>query len=141
MPFDLGNRTCRGSIRPSPKGIYEVRACHTAAAVSAIFDELNLVSCGGLVPVLRLAERAGLHAAAQQRVRLAACAGRAAATAGAKTTSVVVGMVAGVNSIDDLGVIPARDITGDLRWYPDALDVGLRCFPSSARAMRVNLTS
>ncbi|MGH3801834.1 MAG: hypothetical protein ACRDTD_17215 [Pseudonocardiaceae bacterium] len=36
--------------------------------MSAIFDELNLVSCAGLVAVLRLAERAGLHTAAQRRV-------------------------------------------------------------------------
>jgi hypothetical protein len=54
------------------------------------------------VPVLRLAKRAGLHAAAQQRIRLAASAGSAAANAGAKITSVV-GMVAGADSIDDVG--------------------------------------
>jgi len=82
-----------------------VRACHTAAAVSATFDEPNLVSCAGLVPVLRLAQRAGLHAVAQQRVRLPASAGSAAANAGAKITSVVAGMVAGADSIDDLTVI------------------------------------
>ncbi|MGH3686543.1 MAG: hypothetical protein ACRDSM_16145 [Pseudonocardiaceae bacterium] len=45
-----------------------MRASHTAAVVSAIFDELNLVSCAGLVAVLRLAERAGLHTTAQRRV-------------------------------------------------------------------------
>ncbi len=82
-----------------------MRACHTAAAVSATFDEPNLVSCAGLVPVLRLAQRAGLHAVAQQRVRLPASAGSAAANAGAKITSVVAGMVAGADSIDDLTVI------------------------------------
>jgi hypothetical protein len=97
--------TCRESIRPSSKGIYEVRARHSAAAVSARFDEPNLVSCAGLVPVLRLAERAGLHAAAQRRVRLPAGAGSAAANAGMKLASIVVGMVAGVDSIDDLEVI------------------------------------
>ena len=83
-----------------------MQACHTAAAVSAVFDEPNLVSCAGLVPVLRLAERAGLPAAAQQRVRLPASAGSGAANPGAKITSIVAGMVAGADSIDDLGVIP-----------------------------------
>jgi hypothetical protein len=73
--------------------------------VSATFDEPNLVSCAGLVPVLRLAERAGLPAAADRRVRLPAAAGSAAANPGAKVTSVVAGMVAGGDSIDDLGVI------------------------------------
>ncbi len=91
MPSDLEDGTYLGSIRPSSKGIYEVRACYTAEAVSARFDEPNLVSCADLVPVLRLAERAGLNATAQQRVRLPACAGSAAANAGAKITSVIAG--------------------------------------------------
>ncbi|MGH3783217.1 MAG: IS1380 family transposase [Pseudonocardiaceae bacterium] len=82
-----------------------MRACHAAAAVSATFDEPNLVSCAGLVPVLRLAERAGLHAAARQRVRLPASAGSAGANPGSKVTSIVAGMVAGGDSIDDLDVI------------------------------------
>ncbi|MGH3708814.1 MAG: transposase, partial [Pseudonocardiaceae bacterium] len=82
-----------------------MRASHTAAAVSATFDEPNLVSCAGLVPVLRLAERAGLHATADRRVRLPVSAGSGAANPGAKITSIVAGMVAGADSIDDLGVI------------------------------------
>jgi hypothetical protein len=105
MPSELGGWDLSRSVRVSSKGIYEVRARHTAAAVSATFDEPNLVSCAGLVPVLRLVERAGLHVVAQQRVRFPASAGSAAANAGAKITSVVAGMVAGADSIDDLGVI------------------------------------
>ena len=107
-----------------------MRACHTAAAVSATFDEPNLVSCAGLVPVLRLAQRAGLHAAAQQRVRLAASAGSAAANAGAKITSVVAGMVAGGDSIDDLGVIrhgALPELFGGIR-APSTLGTFLRGF-------------
>lgn len=117
-PSTWDDGTCLGSIRSGAKGIYEVRACHTAVAVSATFDEPNLVSCAGLVPVLRLAERAGLHAAAQQRVRLPASAGSAAANAGAKITSVIAGMVAGADSIDDLDVIrhgALPDIFGGIR--------------------------
>ena len=129
-PPSWDDGTCLGSICPSPKGIYEVRACHTAAAVSATFDEPNLVSCAGLVPVLRLAERAGLHAAAQQRVRLPACAGSAAANAGAKITSVVAGMVAGADSIDDLEVIrhgALPELFGGIR-APSTLGTFLRGF-------------
>jgi Transposase DDE domain group 1 len=66
---------------------------------------LLLVSCAGLVPVLRLAERAGLHGAAVRRVHLPVRAGSGAANRGVKITSIVVGMVAGADSIDDLGVI------------------------------------
>jgi hypothetical protein len=98
--------------------------------VSATFDEPNLVSCAGLVPVLRLAQRAGLHAAAQQRVRLPVRAGSAAANAGAKVTSVVAGMVAGGDSIDDLGVIrhgALPGIFGGIR-APSTLGTFLRGF-------------
>jgi hypothetical protein len=98
--------------------------------VSATFDEPNLVSCAGLVPVLRLAQRAGLHAAAQQRVRLAACVGSVAANAGAKITSVVAGMVAGADSIDDLEVIrhgALPGIFGGIR-APSTLGTFLRGF-------------
>lgn len=56
-----------GSIRPRTKGIYQVRASHTAGAVSVTFDEPNLVSHAGLVPLLRLAQRAGLHDACPGR--------------------------------------------------------------------------
>jgi hypothetical protein len=73
--------------------------------VSATFDDPNLVSCAGLVPVLRLAQRAGLHQAADQRVTLPDSAGSAAANPAAKITSIVAGMVAGGDSIDDLDVI------------------------------------
>lgn len=107
-----------------------MRACHTAAAVSATFDEPNLVSCAGLVPVLRLAERAGLHAAADWRVRLRAGAGSAAANPGAKITSVVAGMVAGADSIDDLGVIrhgALPELFGGIR-APSTLGTFLRGF-------------
>lgn len=71
-----------------------MRASHTAAAVSVTFDEPNLV------PVLRLAEHAGLHAAADRRVRLAASR--------VKITSIAAGMVASADSIDDLGMIRHR---------------------------------
>jgi hypothetical protein len=107
-----------------------VRACHTAAAVSARFDEPNLVSCAGLVPVLRLAERAGLHAAAQRRVRLPAGAGSAAANAGTKLASIVAGMVAGADSIDDLEVIrhgALPELFGGIR-APSTLGTFLRGF-------------
>jgi hypothetical protein len=59
MPLNWEDVTCLRVYPAEFEGHYEVRVCHTAAAVSARFDEPNLVSCAGLVPVLRLAERAG----------------------------------------------------------------------------------
>jgi hypothetical protein len=80
-----------------------------------------------VVPVLRLAQRAGLHGAAE-RVRLPHCAGSAGANPGAKITSVVAGMVAGADSIDDLevirhGVLP--ELFGGIR-APSTLGTFLR---------------
>jgi hypothetical protein len=43
-----------------------MRVCHT---VSAGFDDPNLVSCAGLIPVMALAERAGLHDLTAAHVR------------------------------------------------------------------------
>jgi hypothetical protein len=38
-----------------------VRLLHPPAALRAAFDDASLVSCAGLVPVMRLAYDAGLH--------------------------------------------------------------------------------
>jgi hypothetical protein len=43
-----------------------VQASHTVGAVSVRFDEPSLVSCAGLVPVLRLAEHHREHAIIEQ---------------------------------------------------------------------------
>jgi hypothetical protein len=43
-----------------------MKVSHTVAALSVSFDEENLVSPTGLVPVMRLAENAGLHALADE---------------------------------------------------------------------------
>jgi hypothetical protein len=79
-----------------------MQAFHTRGAISARFDDPNLVSHAGLVPVLRLAHDCGLGALAEQHVRLGDSRG---ANAGAKIGSIVAGMVCGADSIDDLDVI------------------------------------
>jgi hypothetical protein len=70
--------------------------------VSVRFDDPNLVSQAGLVPVMRLAENAGLADLADELLTLDSTAG---SNAGAKVSSIVAGMVAGADSIDDLDVI------------------------------------
>jgi hypothetical protein len=67
-----------------------------------VFDDPNLVSCAGLVPVLALAERAGLSALAGAHLSVPGGAGVAA---GAKVGSLVAGMVAGADSIADLDLL------------------------------------
>lgn len=62
---------------------------HTPAAVSASFDDPNLVSTAGLVPIMRLADDAGLSTLAQNRLSVPTDKG---ANAGAKIASLVSGM-------------------------------------------------
>jgi hypothetical protein len=70
--------------------------------VAAVFDDPNLVSCAGLVPVLELAERAGLQRLVAEHVRIAKPGGSRPEV---KVSSVVAGMVAGADSIDDMDLL------------------------------------
>jgi hypothetical protein len=79
-----------------------MRSSHTPAAVSVRFDDPALVSCAGLVPLLRLAENIDLGELVTDRVDLGIPAG---ANSAAKALSVVAGMAAGADSIDDLDLI------------------------------------
>jgi len=67
--------------------------------VRAVFDDPNLVSAAGLVPVLRLAEAAGLHRLLEDHLRVDS------PFATAKTACVVGGMLAGADCIDDLDLL------------------------------------
>lgn len=75
---------------------------HARAAVSAVFDDRNLVSAAGLVPMLRLAQQTGLAELAQDRLSVPTDKG---SNAGAKVTALVAGMLAGADSIDDMDVL------------------------------------
>jgi hypothetical protein len=70
--------------------------------VSVRFDDPNLVAHAGLVPVIRLAENAGMPDLADELLTLDSTAG---SNAGAKVSSIVAGMAAGADSIDDLDVV------------------------------------
>jgi hypothetical protein len=70
--------------------------------VTAVFDDPNLVSCAGLVPVLELADRAGLPRLVAEHLRLTRLGG---ANPQVKVPALVAGMVAGADSIDDMGLL------------------------------------
>ncbi|MFL6110669.1 MAG: IS1380 family transposase, partial [Catenulispora sp.] len=75
---------------------------HRPRSVSVRFDDPNLVSSGGLVPVMALAESAGLRDLADERLSVSTDKG---ANAGLKVSSLVAGMVAGADSIDDMALL------------------------------------
>jgi hypothetical protein len=87
---------------------------HTPRTVSAVFDDPNLVSSVGLVPVLALAESSGLRRLADRHLSVPTDKG---ANAGSKVASLVAGMVAGADSIDDMGLLRHGGMT---RLFPNA---------------------
>jgi hypothetical protein len=72
-----------------------VKPSHT---IRPVFDDPNLVSAAGLVPVLWLAESAGMYDLLEGLTV-------PSPNASAKTASVVGGMLAGADSIDDLDLL------------------------------------
>jgi hypothetical protein len=79
-----------------------MRLSHTLGRTSVAFDAPNLVASGGLVPVLALAESAGLRDLADENLTVPTDKG---ANAGLKIASLVGGRVAGADSIDDMALL------------------------------------
>ena len=71
-----------------------------------MFDDDHLVSCAGLVPVMTLAEQTGLSRLLADKVRITAPRIKSgAANPAPKLATLVAGMVAGADCIDDIDVI------------------------------------
>lgn len=75
---------------------------HIRPVASACFDDANLVSCAGLVPVAALAQKCGLTTLADEHLSVPTDKG---AHAGAKVSALVAGMVAGADSIEDMALL------------------------------------
>jgi Transposase DDE domain group 1 len=104
-----------------------VRLLHSVAKIHATFDDPNLVSRAGLVPVMALAQRAGLAGLAGEHVRVAR---RCGVNQQVKVPGIVAGMIGGADSIDDLdllrhGAMPV--LFGGIR-APSTLGSFLRSF-------------
>ena len=79
-----------------------MRLLHDLAKIHATFDDPNLVSRAGLVPVMALAQRAGLGGLAEEHVRPG---GRCGVNAQLKLLCLVGGMIGGADSIDDMDLL------------------------------------
>ncbi len=79
-----------------------MRLSHATAKTRASFDDPHLVSHAGLVPVMALAERAGLQDLVAGHVRPG---GDCGANPDLKVGCLVAGMAAGADSIDDMGAL------------------------------------
>ena len=104
-----------------------MRLLHGLAKIHATFDDPNLVSRAGLVPVMALAQRARLGRLADEHVRIAR---RCGVNAPAKVGCLVAGMIGGADSIDDLDLLRHGAMTrlfGEIR-APSTLGSFLRSF-------------
>jgi hypothetical protein len=79
-----------------------MRLLHELAKIHATFDDPHLVSQAGLVPVMGFAQRAGLGDLAAEHVRIGQPCG---VNAHVKVACLVAGMIAGADSIEDMGLL------------------------------------
>lgn len=107
---------------PTRKGISGVQLSHTRPVKRVIFDDPNLVSAAGLVPVITLAGQAGLASLADQHLSVPTDRG---ANPGMKLTSLVAGMVAGADSIDDLALLRHGGMNPAVHPHLRTLDAGI----------------
>jgi hypothetical protein len=83
-----------------------VRLLHAWRADAVKFDEQNLIAAAGLIPVLALAEQAGLSELVDTHVRFADERVRSGtANPVGKITSILAGLLTGADYIDDLDVV------------------------------------
>jgi hypothetical protein len=104
-----------------------VRLSHDPAKTHASFDDPDLVSRAGLVPLMALAQRCGLADLAGEHVTIASPAG---VNAHLKIPGLVAGMAAGADSIDDMDVLrhgAMTEVFGGIR-APSTLGSFLRSF-------------
>ena len=100
---------------------------HARPIGSVTFDDPNLVSAAGLVPLVRLAESAGLGELADARLSVP---GDKGANAGRKVMSLVAGMAAGADSIEDMALLRHGGMSRvfDSAYAPSTLGSFLRSF-------------
>src|ERR1700722_6280457 len=123
----LGERELRSYPVPGGEDTPQGRLPHDVAKIDAGFDDPDLVSQAGLVPVMALAQRAGLGDLVAGHVRIARACGVNAAV---KVPGIVAGMICGADSIDDLDVLrhgAMPDLFAGVR-APSALGSFLRSF-------------
>ena len=83
-----------------------MQVSHRFAAESAVFDDDHLVSSAGLVPVMTLAQQTGLTRLLSEKVQIVAPRIRSgSANPAPKLATVVAGMCAGADCIDDIDLL------------------------------------
>src|SRR6478609_8378181 len=131
VPPELGEWVLRRTDQPGSREALSVRVSHRFTTGSARFDEDNLVSDAGLVPLLGLAEQTGLAEIIAEKVSIKAPRIKSgSADPAPKLLTVIAGMCAGADSIDDLDMLRAggMPILFDGVYAPSTLGTLLREF-------------
>src|SRR6478672_3711286 len=103
--FSRINRTQFGKALP-------VQVSHRFSVDSAVFDDENLVSCSGVLPVMTLAQRTGLSDLLAQKVRIASPRSKSGGANPAPTlATLIAAMCAGADCIDDVDVLRSGGMT------------------------------
>src|SRR5918911_553945 len=107
-----------------------MKVSHAAVAVDVAFDDPNLIADAGLVPVLALAGQIGLPELVAEHVVISGAANGAGANPAAKVLSLVAGMVAGADSIEDMDRLrhAGNGVVFDQIRAPSTLGTFLRAF-------------
>ena len=108
-----------------------MQSSHTFTVGSAVFDERNLVSAASLVPIMELAEQAGLSRLIGQHVDLPSTrVASGAVNPAGKLTTIIAAMVCGADNIDDVNVLRAGGTPRvfDEVYAPSTLGLFLREF-------------
>ena len=94
------------------------------------FDDPNLLADAGLVPVVALAEQVDLSELVGDRLRIVDASNSAGAGPGAKVMSLVAGMVAGADSIEDMDRLRlgAMNVAFEQIRAPSTVGTFLRAF-------------
>src|SRR5258707_324766 len=102
VPSEQGRCGLSRHTNPIQKGTSQVRLLHAPARTTATFDDPNLVSCAGLAALARLTSQLGVDDLITDRLHVT---GDNRANPAAKIGSLLAGMTAGADSIDDMNVL------------------------------------
>ena len=96
------------TIDPSSERHFRCKCRTTSLPTSAVFDDDHLVSCAGLVPVMALAAQTGLLGLLADKVHIAEPRIKSgSANPAPKLATLIAGMCAGADSIDDVDLCDA----------------------------------
>ncbi len=102
VPSKQGRSELSTLDRSQLEGTSQVRLLHAPNRTAATFDDPNLVSCAGLAALARLTDRLGVDDLVTDCLHVS---GDHGANPAAKIGTLLAGMVAGADSIDDMNLL------------------------------------